>query len=300
MSAAPVPARHSYIADCSYHPTITQDPKTPREHYLFSLAGGYEIEDVCGTVMYDGASVVIVNKPHKPRCAECVYGRMCIAGTCRKKSDANDEWQSCGGAPIFLKRQFISTPWEPAYEADADKEVYDHSLCKGDDCEAVWACYNCGEPITIEKDALPDTVAPLKFCFTRLTDTITHVTRSCECAGGCGMELFSRRHLLRLDKFTRTTDGTLSAEAIQIPSVVTMCDRKRQQAWTDRCAELQRKLDTMNSIADEMARDSHALPSDWCAKASAAAARIVSLETDMRDSRKRQRLLDDTSACVCS
>ena len=191
MSAAPVPKGSSYIADCSYHPTITHDPKTPREQYLFNLAGLYGIEDVRGTAMYDGASVVIVDKPHKPPCAECVYGRMCIAGKCRKKNDENDEWQSCGGAPIFLKRQFISTPWEPVYEADADQEVYDHSLCTGDDCEAMWACYTCGGPMTIEKDALPGTVVPPIFCFARLTDTITHVTRPCLCEGGCGMELFS-------------------------------------------------------------------------------------------------------------
>ena len=245
MSAAPVPKGSSYIADCSYHPTITHDPKTPREQYLFNLAGLYGIEDVRGTAMYDGASVVIVDKPHKPPCAECVYGRMCIAGKCRKKNDENDEWQSCGGAPIFLKRQFISTPWEPVYEADADQEVYDHSLCTGDDCEAMWACYTCGGPMTIEKDALPGTVVPPIFCFARLTDTITHVTRPCLCEGGCSMELFSRRHLLRLDGCTRTTSSTRSAEEIRIPSVVAMCDRKRQQAWTDRCAELQRKLDTM-------------------------------------------------------
>ena len=290
MSAAPVPARPSYVPGCSYHPTIIQDPQTPREQYLFSLAGGYGIEDVRGTVKYDGATVVIVDKPHKPRCAECVYGKMCIAGKCRKRTDANDEWQSCGGAPIFLKRQVISTPWEPVHEADADLEVYDHSLCKGDDCEAVWACYDCGGPMTIEKHALPDTVVPPTFCFTRLKDTITHVTRPCECAGGCGMEHFSRRHLLRLDECTQ-------GESIHIPSVVAMCDRKRQQAWTARCDELQRKLDTMNAIADEMARDSHDLPSDWCSMAAAAARRIVSLETDRRDSCcKRQRLLDDATA----
>lgn len=236
----------------------------------------------------DGNTLVITDTPPKTTCDRCYYIPFCLGRNCKVRAPGG-EWKPVAEGAFttdFDLSTFLGA--EPTYR---EYNEYSHAEC-GEDCDKVYVCTVCKNPLAVEEDALPiDALAKagIDICKpiprgARYMMPVTHTTRKCPCEGGCG-ELFSQRHFVKLKLPTNTSlPIAIDSEYECEPELARK--RKAQKEVLDA------ELAAMAAIERRLRDDTMPIPQGFERLAKKMADRISTLADE---SIKRRRLLPGPS-----
>jgi hypothetical protein len=236
----------------------------------------------------DGNTLVITDTPPKTTCGRCYYIPFCLGPNCKVRAPGGEWKQVAGGAFTTDFDLWVQMGADPTYH---EYNEYSHAEC-GEDCDKVYVCTVCKNPLTVEEDALPiDALskAGIDICEpiprgARYTMPVTHTTRKCACEGGCG-ELFSQRHFVKLKLPTNTS------LPIEIDSEYE-CGQERARKRKAQKEVLDAELAAMAAVERRLRDDTMPIPQGFERLAKKMANRIATLADE---SIKRRRLLPGPS-----